>query len=103
MDKKFFDNVRKEAGVALSKVIGKVEEVGKISGLKLKINSLKSHVKSTKSEIGELVFSNRDKFGQFPEIATLIQKIDEQMVEIEDLEKEIDVLKESVPEEDIKE
>lgn len=99
MDKKFFTTVKKEAGAALHKVIGKVEEVSKISGLKLKQTSLKSHIKSTKTEIGELVFTNRDKFAEYPEIQELLKKIDDYGIEIEDLDKQIEELKEHEEEE----
>ncbi len=40
--------MRKEVRVALSKVFDKVEEVSKISGLKIKINSLKAKIKDNK-------------------------------------------------------
>ena len=87
MDKKtFFENIRREANVALTKVFDKVEEVSKTSALKLKITSLKSQIKNYQTEIGEIVFHNKDKFKDFPEIVNLLGKI-------KDIEEEI-VLKE---------
>ncbi|HHE37510.1 MAG TPA: hypothetical protein ENL20_02930 [Candidatus Cloacimonetes bacterium] len=87
MDKKtFFENIRREANVALTKVFDKVEEVSKTSALKLKITSLKSQIKNYQTEIGEIAFHNKDKFKDFPEIVNLLGKI-------KDIEEEI-VLKE---------
>ena len=40
--------MRKEVRVALSKAFDNVEEVSKISGLKIKINSLKTKIKDNK-------------------------------------------------------
>jgi len=55
MDKKaFFDNLKKEANVALSKVFDKVEEVSKVSALKIKIGNLKAQIKTKKIEIGNI-------------------------------------------------
>ncbi len=92
MDKKtFFENIRRETNVALSRVFDKVEEVSKISALKLKISNIKRKIKSHKTEIGEFVVSNKKKFSEFPEIIEILNKI-------EFLEKQIEIKKEQVNE-----
>lgn len=90
MDKRtFFDNIRKEANVALAKVFDKVEEVSKTSALRLKINSLKVQIKDSKREIGSFVVANKADFEQY-------QEIKEQLVKIARLEDEIDIKKEQI-------
>ncbi|MEA2095064.1 MAG: hypothetical protein U9P73_00025 [Candidatus Cloacimonadota bacterium] len=76
MDKKsFFENIKREANVALSRVFDKVEEVSKISALKLKISNFTRKIKDHKTEIGEFVMSNKKKFSEFPEIIAILDKI----------------------------
>ena len=76
MDKKsFFRNFKREANVTLSRIFDKVEEVSKVSALKLKIGSYKSKIKESKTAIGEVVVFNKNKFSEFPEIIELVDKI----------------------------
>ncbi len=95
MDKKtFFENIRKEANVTLTKVFDKVEEVGKTSSLKLKITKLRSQIKNYKTEIGEFVYNNKDDFKDMQEIKNYIDRIQETEDEIATKEKQIAELKE---------
>jgi ubiquinone biosynthesis protein UbiJ len=95
MDKKaFFDNLRKEANTALSKVFDKVEEVSKVSALKIKITNHKSHIKGFKKDIGTIVFNNIDKFGEHVEIIELADKIKHLEEDIEIKKDQINELKE---------
>ncbi len=92
MDKKtFFENIRREANAALSKVFDKVEEVSKTSALKLKISSLKGKIKDSKTEIGEFVYNDQKKFKDYPEIVEILKKI-------KSMEKEIELKKEQISE-----
>ncbi|MBC8384487.1 MAG: hypothetical protein H8E57_03085 [Candidatus Cloacimonetes bacterium] len=76
MDKKaFFNNIRKEANTAKVKVIDKVEEVIKVSGLRLRINNLNSKIKENKTAIGDYIFNNRDKFNNISELQQNIENI----------------------------
>ena len=84
MDKKaFFENIRKEASTALSKVFDKVEEVSKISALKLKISGLKARIRDQKTEIGNFVYNNQKEFKENAEIQEHIKKIKKFEKEIE--------------------
>jgi len=71
----FFENIRKEANKALSKVFDKVEEVSKTSALKLKISNYRGKIKDYKTEMGEFIISNKKKFSDFPEIIGILDKI----------------------------
>ena len=76
MDKKaFFKNIRKEANTALSKVFDKVEEVSKISALKLNISGLKAQIRDQKTEIGDFVYNNQKEFKESSKIQEHIKKI----------------------------
>ena len=87
MDKKaFFDNIRKEASTALSKVFDKVEEVSKISALKLRISGLKARIKDQKTEIGDFIYKHQKEFKES-------NKIQEHIKKIKEFEKEIEVKK----------
>ena len=95
MDKKtFFENIRREANVALTKVFDKVEEVSKTSALKLKITGLKSQIKNYKTEMGEIAINSRDKFKDFPEIMTFFEKIKDVEEDIALKEEQIAKLRE---------
>ncbi len=95
MDKKtFFENIRREANVALTKVFDKVEEVSKTSALKLKITSLKSQIKDYQTEIGKMAFNNKGKFKDFPEIMIFFDKIKNVEEDIALKEEQIAELKE---------
>ena len=105
MDKKsFFENIRREANVALSRVFDKVEEVSKISALKLKISNFTRKIKDHKTEIGEFVVSNKKKFPEFPEIIAILDKIKllekqikaqrEQIIELQEREEDKTEIKE---------
>ena len=95
MDKKvFFKNFRREANVALSRIFDKVEEVSKVSALKLKISNYRGKIKNNKTAIGEFVVSHRDKFSEFPEIIGLVDKITFQEEQIELKREQINVLQE---------
>ena len=76
MDKKaFFEMIRDEENTALSKVFDKVEEVSKVSTLKVKNHSLGNQIKDLKAQIGEIVCNNRDDFNHIPEIKVFLDKI----------------------------
>ena len=105
MDKKsFFDNIRRDSKIALSRVIDKLEEISKISALKLKISNFKRKIKDNKTEIGEFVVSNKKKFSGFPEISTRLDKIKlleeqieakrKQIIELQETEEDKTVAKE---------
>lgn len=95
MDKRaFFDNIRKEANMALAKVFDKVEEVSKTSALRLKISSMKGRIADGKKKIGDFVYVNRTDFEQYPEIKEQITKIIHLEEEIEIRKKQIADLKE---------
>ncbi len=95
MDKNFFQNIRSEANIALTKIFDKVEQVTKVSGTKLKINSLKNEIKSVEGKIGKLVFDNSEKFSEFEDVQLLIAKINSIEEEIALKEEELNTLKEN--------
>jgi ubiquinone biosynthesis protein UbiJ len=104
MDKKaFFDNLRKEANTALSKVFDKVEEVSKVSALKIKITNHKSQIKGLKKDIGTIVFNNIDKFSEHAEIVDLAGKVKRLEEDIEIKKEQINELKEKEEKEKEKE
>ncbi|MCD6177126.1 MAG: hypothetical protein J7K29_04740 [Candidatus Cloacimonetes bacterium] len=99
MDKKsFFENIKRDANTVLSKIFDKVEEVSKISALKLKISNYRRIIKDYKTEIGEFIVSKRKKFSEFPEIIEILDKIKlmeeqittkrEQIIELQKREKD---------------
>ena len=95
MDKKaFFGNIRREANAALSRIFDKVEEVSKVSALKLKMSNYKGKIKDHKKAIGEFVISHKDKFSEFPEIIELVNKITFLEEQIELKREQIIVLQE---------
>jgi len=83
-NKSFFENLRREVTVTLSRIFDKVEEVSKVSALKLKIGSYKGKIKESKTTIGEFIVSYKNKFSEFPEIIELVDKITilEEQIEI---------------------
>lgn len=87
--KTFFENIRRETNTALSKIFDKVEEISKVSALKLKIGDFKDNIKDLKIEMGEFVVSNKKRFSEFPEIIEILDKI-------KHLEKQIKVKKEQI-------
>jgi len=92
--KDFFENFRKEAGIALSKAFDKVREVSRTSGLKLKISNLRSRIKEQKTAIGEFVLTNSKEFTDFKEIQKIVKKIDEIDQKIESIKEELEEYKE---------
>lgn len=104
MDKKaFFENIRREANAALSKVFDKVEEVSRISALKLKISSLKAQIRDNKTKMGEFVYKNQKKFKDFPEIKEILDFIKKIEKDIEANNKLISKLREKEEKEEEKE
>ena len=100
MDKKaYFEHIKKEAVNALSKVFDKVEEVTKVSGIKLKINNLYAQIKGIKFEMGEYTYKNPDKFKDIPEIVEMLDRIKKIEDEIELKREQIAELKEKEEEE----
>ena len=96
MDKKsIFENIRRDIKIALSSVFDKLEEISKISALKLKISSFKRKIKDNKTEIGEFVVSNKKKFSEFPEINTRLDNIKLLEKQIEAKRKQIIELQET--------
>lgn len=95
VDKKtFFDNVWREANLAFSKVVDKVEEVSRASALRLKINSLKAQIRDLKMGIGDSVFIHRKDFESIDELNVLIGRIHKLEERIESKKKELADLKE---------
>jgi len=92
--KAFFGNIRREANVALSRIFDKVEEVSKVSALKLKISNYKGKIKDHKKAIGGFVVSHKDKFSEFPEIIEFVNKITFLEEQIELKREQIIVLQE---------
>lgn len=76
MDKEFIEQVKKEASTTLHKVFDKIEEVSKISQIKIKINNKKNDIKKVKREIGDLVYNNREQFKEFDDFDIWLKKID---------------------------
>ena len=72
----------------------KVEEVSKISVIKLKIGNLKSQIKTQKMEIGEFVVAHKSDFKKFNELEKYILKIENLGQIIEEKEKLLADLKE---------
>ena len=95
MDKKtFFSNFKREANIALSRVFDKVEEVSKVSALKLKISNYRGKIKNNKTAIGEFIVSNKKKFSEFTEIIEIVNKIAFLEEQIELKKEQIIVLQE---------
>lgn len=91
MDKKeFFENLKKEANTTLSKIFDKVEEVSKVSALKMKISTLKTKIRDCKTEIGEYVYQNPNQFEDIPQIKELLENIEEYAKEIAAKQVEIE-------------
>lgn len=99
MDKKsFFENIKRDTNTALSRIFDKIEEVSKISAIKLKIGNYRKIIKDHKIEIGEFIVSKRKKFSEFPEIIEILDKIKlleeqivaerEQIIELQKREKD---------------
>ncbi len=93
-NKTFFENIRRKANTALSKIFDKVEEVSKTSALKLKISNFRGKIKEYKTEIGEFIVSNKKKFSDFPEIIEIIDKIKLLEDQIETKKEQINKLQE---------
>lgn len=95
MDKKeLLETIKNEIGNTLTKVFDKVEEVGKVSGIKLKIHGLQNQVKDFKFQIGEIVYNNQDEFNHIPEIKIFIDRIQQIEKDIDEKNKTIDELQE---------
>ena len=71
----FFEDVKKETKTALLKVFQKVEEIGKISVLKIQMSNIRGQIRDNKTDIGEFVTSNIKEFSKFPEIIKIIDEI----------------------------
>ena len=74
-NKSFFEDVKKETKIALSKVFQKVEEVGEVSVLKIQMSNIRGQIRDNKTDIGESVTSNIKEFSKFPEIITIVDEI----------------------------
>jgi uncharacterized protein with PhoU and TrkA domain len=74
-NKSFFEDVKKETKTALLKVFQKVEEIGKISVLKIQMSNIRGQIRDNKTDIGEFVTSNIKEFSKFPEIIKIIDEI----------------------------
>ncbi len=92
--KAFMENIRKEINSAMSKAFDKVEELSRLSRLKLKIGSLKGDVKDVKSQIGDYIYTHKDDFDSNEFLVEQINKIEEIEKVITGLEAEIAILKE---------
>jgi len=99
--KAFMENIRKEINHAMSKAFDKVEELSKLSRLKLKIGSMKGDIKDLKTEIGNYVFEHKDDFKENEFLAEKVNKIQEIEKLIHGLEAEIVTLKEKGEEDEV--
>ena len=92
--KELLENVRREVQAALSKTFDKVEEFSKLQRLKLKIGSIKGDIKDIKANIGEYIYQHKDEFTQFAVLEQNIKRIEALYKSIEELEKEMQHIKE---------
>ena len=99
--KSFIENIRKEINSAMSKAFDKVEELSKVSRMKLKIGSLKSDIKDVKTEIGSYVFEHQADFVDNEFLSEQIKKIQDLEKLISGLEIEIEELKEKGEDEEV--
>lgn len=87
----FFDKAKKMAGIAAEKT-GDMVEMGK---QKAKIMSLKSDVGDAEKKLGRIYYGQlRDAAETDPEIAALVQEITDKEAQIEQLEDDIQKIKE---------
>ncbi|MBW6516676.1 MAG: hypothetical protein K0B81_08715 [Candidatus Cloacimonetes bacterium] len=103
--KAFMENIRREINSAMSKAFDKVEELSKLSRLKLKIGSMKSEIKDIKTEIGGYILEHNKDFKDNEFLTEKVKKIHEIEKTISGLEAEIATLKEKgeddeIPDED---
>jgi predicted RNase H-like nuclease (RuvC/YqgF family) len=92
--KELFETIKNEISVTLTKVFDKVEEVGKVSSMKLKIHGLQAQIKDFKNQIGDIVYQNQDDFKHIPEINVFIERIQAIEKDIDEKNSIIDDLKE---------
>ena len=93
--KKNLNNVRREANIAISKVLDKVKIVSKTSILSLNINTLKSRINEQKKEIGDYVSNNYKNFEHVDVLSDIIQKIQKMEKEIDSKTEQIAKLKDN--------
>ena len=103
--KAFMENVKKEINSAMAKAFDKVEELSKLSRLKLKIGSLKSEIKDIKTIIGEYIYQHKNDYKDDKILTEKVKKIQDIEKMIEELEADIITLKEKgeddeIPDED---
>jgi regulator of replication initiation timing len=92
--KAFMENIRREINSAMSKAFDKVEELSKLSRLKLKIGTFKGEIKDIKSQIGDYIYEHKADFNDNEFLAEQVKKIEEIEHQITGLEAEISILKE---------
>jgi regulator of replication initiation timing len=92
--KAFIESVRKEINSAMTKTFDKVEELSKLSRLKLKIGSLKGDIKDLKTEMGSYIYEHIAEHKENEFLAEKSDKIQEIESMIKELEVEISALKE---------
>jgi len=88
------NQIKTEINHAITKVFDKVEEVTKVSGLKLKILNLKSKLKEEKVELADFVLKNKARFETEDEINDIFKRIEKIEKEIADKELEVASIKE---------
>ena len=93
--KKNLNNVRREANIAISKVLDKVKIVSKTSILSLNINTLKTRINEQKKEIGDYVSNNYKNFEHVDVLNDMIQKIQKMEKEIDSKTEQIAKLKDN--------
>ncbi len=98
--KAFIENVKKEINSAMSKTFDKVEELSKLSRLKLRIGSFKGDIKDIKTEIGTYILQHKEDFQDNEFLTEKVKKIEEIELKIKGLEVEITHLKEKGEDED---
>ena len=92
--KTLLENVRKEVQSALSKTFDRVEEFSKHQRLRLKISSIKGDIKDVKAHVGDYIYQHRDEYAEYPVLEQNIKRIENLYKSIDELNKEIEALKE---------
>jgi len=95
-NKSFFEDVKRETKTAISKIFHMIEEVSRVSSIKLQISNLRGQIRNNKLEIGEIVTSNIQEFSKFSEINKNIEKILQVEKEILLKKEKIDILQSKV-------
>jgi len=88
-NKSFFEDVKKETKTAILKVFSNIEEISKVSTIKLQISNLRGQIRDNKLEIGDFATSKIQKFSKFQEIQLKIDKINLLQSKVEVIDKNL--------------